>query len=801
MDKNILKKMTLEEKASLCSGQSFWTTKPIERFSIASVMMTDGPHGMRKEVQSAGTNIMQKSHTATCFPTAVTTGSSWDVEVMKQVGKSIAHEARAMNVSTVLGPGVNIKRSPLCGRNFEYISEDPFHAAIMGAAYVEGVQNENVGVSLKHFCANNQENLRMHIDAKIDERALREIYLYAFEHIVKTTQPATVMCSYNRLNGEYLSENKRLLTDILRGEWGFKGIVVSDWGAVNNRVDGIKAGLDLEMPANGGLNDKKIVDAVRSGEIEEAELDAVVSRMIDFVSERKANEVNGEEIDFEAHHEIAKQAATKSAVLLKNVDNSLPISKKDSIAVIGKLAKNLRYQGAGSSFINSYKTVSFTGALRNAGESFSYSDGYTLKGNGYNKKLIEQAKETAKGKDKVIVFVGLTDAYECEGFDRTHLDMPSSHIELVNELATVNENIIVVLSGGSPVKVAEFDSSVKAILNMYLTGQAGGEATYDLIYGKVNPSGKLAETYPLHNNDNIVSGYFPMGPRTVEYRESIYVGYRYFDVAQKQVQYPFGFGLSYTKFEYSDLKLSKKKLKEGDELTVKFKIKNIGDVAGEEIAQLYVSDIQSTIFKPKKELKGFAKVRLEAGETKQVSLKLDSRSFSYYNVLISDWHIESGDFEILVGGSSADLPLSATIDVISKLKDVPVPKYENASFYYAPKDKTAIPKEQFEQIYEGSCETNYQYEKGELSINSSIEQLSCSAVGKLIYGGASIGAKIISLGAENPDMITKSMKDMPLRSLTGFSGGLAPQEAVEGIVDLCNGKKGAVKRIIKGFKR
>lgn len=801
MIENLLKKMTLEEKASLCSGRSFWTTEPIERFGIPSVMMTDGPHGMRKEITSAGTNIMQKSEIATCFPTAVTTASSWDVDVVKSVAKAIAKEARAMNVSTVLGPGVNIKRSPLCGRNFEYFSEDPYQAAIMGAAYVEAVQNEDVGVSLKHFCANNQEHLRMHIDAKIDERALREIYLYAFEHIVKTQQPATVMCSYNRLNGSYLSENKRLLNDILRGEWGFKGIVVSDWGAVNDRVEGIKAGLDLEMPANGGLNDKKIVEAVRSGELDESELDLVAARMIEFANDRKKKEVLGEKIDFEKHNQVAKDAATKSAVLLKNIENALPLKKTQSLAVIGKLASHLRYQGAGSSFINTYKTTSFVQAMRNAGESFSYADGYSLKGNGYNKAMIEYAKQVAKGKDKVLVFIGLTDAYECEGFDRSHLELPSSHVELVNEIAKVNDNIVVVISCGSPVKVAEFDSSVKAILNMYLAGQAGGEAAYDLIYGNANPSGKLAETFPLHNNDNIVSAYFPMGPRTVEYRESIYVGYRYFEKAEKPVQYPFGFGLSYTNFEYSNLKLSKKKIKEGEELTVKCKIKNTGDVAGAEVVQLYVSDVESTIFKAKKELKGFAKVYLEVGETKEVEMKLDSRSFAYYNVLISDWHVESGDFEILVGASSDDIKLTGMVNVTSAMKNVQVPDYTHkAPFYYNPKNKTAITSDQFAELYGKVCESNYQYQKGELTINSSIEQLACSGIGKVIYGGASLGAKIISLTAENPDMITKSLKDMPLRSLTGFTGGIAGHEAVEGIVDLCNGEKGAVKRIVNGLK-
>ena len=798
----ILQQMTLEEKASLCSGLTNWLTKPITRLGIPSVWMSDGPHGLRKEMQTGGTNIMQKAETATCFPTAVTTASSWDPELLEEVGSILADEAKAYKVTTLLGPGVNIKRSPLCGRNFEYISEDPYHAAIMGAAFVHGVQKEGVGVSLKHYCANNQEHIRMCIDSVVDERALREIYLTPFEYIVKKEQPTTVMCSYNRLGGTYLSDNKRMLTDVLRGEWGYKGIVVSDWGAVNDRIEGIKAGLDLEMPGNGGMNDKHIVEAVQNGTLDEADLDKVVLRMIKFAFDCKEQEGKGYKIDFEKHHQIARKAAAQSAVLLKNNDNALPLKSKQRVAVIGALAKQLRYQGAGSSHINPPQTVSFTEAMRNAGQSFAYAPGYTLKGDGYNKKLIDEAVKVAKGKDAVLLFIGLTDAYESEGFDRTHMNIPRGHNVLVEELSKVNDNIIVVLSCGSPIKMDMWECKVNAILNMYLGGQAGGEAAYDIIYGKVNPSGKLAETFPFNNEDNVVAKYFPMGPRTVEYRESIFVGYRFFDKAKKAVQYPFGHGLSYTKFEYKNIKLSSKKVKEGEKLTVTFTLKNIGDVAGAEVAQVYVCPPESKIFKADRELKGFQKVYLEPGEKKKVSIELDERAFSYYNVNINDWHAESGEYKIIVAASSRDSRLYDSVEVITNKPDVEVPDYsKTAPIYYSVDSMATIPEKQFEVLLGYELPDNSAFKKGDLTINNSVKQVAVSPAGKVLHGVLNIGAKIVALGAENPEMITNSVNDLPLRSFSGWTGGLISQKSVDGLLDMCNGKKGGFKKLIGGFKK
>ena len=798
----ILEQMTLEEKASLCSGLTNWLTKPIPRLGIPSVWMSDGPHGLRKEMQTGGTNIMQKAETATCFPTAVTTASSWDPALLEEVGTVLADEAKAYKVTTLLGPGVNIKRSPLCGRNFEYISEDPYHAARMGAAFVHGVQKEGIGVSLKHYCANNQEHIRMCIDSVVDERALREIYLTPFEYIVKTEQPTTVMCSYNRVGGTYLSDNKRLLTDVLRGEWGYKGIVVSDWGAVNDRVEGIRAGLDLEMPGNGGMNDKHIVEAVKNGSLDEADLDKVVLRMIKFAFDCKENEGRGYTPDFKAHHQVARKAAAQSAVLLKNNDNALPLNSKQRVAVIGALAKHLRYQGAGSSHINPPKTVAFTEAMRNEGQSFAYAPGYSLKGDGYNKKLIDEAVKVAKGKDAVLLFIGLTDAYESEGFDRKHMNIPRGHNELVDAVTKVNDNVIVVLSCGSPIKMDMWECKVKAILNLYLGGQAGGEAAYDLIYGKVNPSGKLAETFPFNNEDNVVAKYFPMGPRTVEYRESIFVGYRYFDTAKKAVQYPFGHGLSYTKFEYKNIKLSSKKVKEGEKLTVTFTLKNIGDVAGAEVAQVYVCPPKSKIFKADRELKGFQKVYLEPGEKKKVSIELDERAFSYYNVNINDWHAESGEYKIIVAASSRDSRLYDSIEVITAKPDAEVPDYsKTAPIYYSVDSMATIPEKQFEVLLGYDLPNNNGFKKGELTINNSVKQVAVSPTGKALYGILNLGAKIVSLSAENPEMITNSVNDLPLRSFSGWTGGLISQKSVDGLLDMCNGQKGGFKKLIAGFKK
>lgn len=796
-----LSKMTLEEKASLISGLYFWTTKPIDRLNVPAVTMTDGPHGLRKEYGAdegkGGVNIMKGSVPATCFPTAVTLASSWDVDLIKEVGVAIAEEAKNQKVSTVLGPGINIKRSPLCGRNFEYFSEDPFLTAELAKNYIDGVQSESVGTSLKHYACNNEEYNRMSIDSVIDERAMREIYLYGFEQAVKNSQPQQIMASYNRVDGTYVSENKRLLTDILREEWGFKGLVVSDWGAVNDRVEGVKAGLDLQMPGTKGVHDRIVVKAVKDGSLSESDLDKVVSRVLRYINECLDKKQENYDCDYEAHHELARKVGTKSAVLLKNDDEILPVKSNERIALIGELAETSRYQGSGSSRINCRKLVSVRDAFEKNGANYEYAKGYTLKGDGRNKKLLRQAVEVAKNKDKVVLVIGLTDVYESEGFDRSHLSIPAGHIELLNAVAEVNKNVVVILEGGAPVEMP-WRIKAKAILNTYLLGEAVGESTYDLVYGKVNPSGKLAETFPERLDDCLVSKYFPEGPKTVEYRESIFVGYRYFDAANKKPLYPFGYGLSYTTFAYSDLSVSDSFVK-GNELNVELNVTNTGKYDGEEIVQLYVRHKNSPVFKADKELKAFAKVSLNKGETKKVSLVLNDGSFAYYNVNAKDWSVISGEYEILVGSSSRDLHLSATVQV--KGDDLPLPDMTNLDAYFDIGAISEIPDEQFRKLFGRDLPDNTPYKKGNIHVNTTIGETTVTGLGRFIMRVCKLVSKIIASESLNSEMIIRSVESLPLRGLCGFSGGVLSMYSIYGLVDMFNGTKGGFRKFLAGFKK
>ena len=801
--KKLLSELTLEEKASLCSGLTFWQTKPVERLNIPSVRMTDGPHGLRNEMTSKGgiTNVLKGSYPSTCFPPAVTTASSWDRDLLYDIGKAIGEEAVDQGVSTVLGPGTNIKRSPLCGRNFEYFSEDPYLSGECATNFVNGLQSTKVGCSLKHYCANNQEFNRMSIDTVVDERALREIYLPAFENTVKRSQPSQIMCSYNKVNGTYLSDNKKLLTDILRKEWSFEGIVVSDWGAVNDRIEGILAGMDLEMPGNGGMNDRLIIKAVKDGKISEADLDVVVERLLKYIDE-SAKAVNKDyKCDYDAHYQLARKAAASGAVLLKNDNNALPLKKEGKLTIIGKLAEHSRYQGSGSSLINPYKLVSILDAAKQRNIDVEYAQGYSFEGDGYNEKLLKQAVALAKDKEKVVVVIGLTDTYESEGYDRSHMDLPLGHNKLVEEIIAVNPNAVILFVGGSPVTFPWL-RKVPALLNLYLGGEAGGDAALDLVFGDVNPCGKLAETFPKHLTDNISSAYFPMGPKTVEYRESVYVGYRYFDSAKKAVRFPFGFGLSYTQFEYSNLKLSSTSISENDVLTVTFDVKNIGDKDGAEVAQVYVSDKHSAIFRPEKELKGFEKVFLKPDESKTISVKLDRRSFAYWSADISDWFIESGEFVVSVGASSRDLLLTASVNVTSAKAKITAPDFHvSCPAYYNIGAFDAIPQEQFEALYGAKLPDNSPYKRGEYNINSTLTDVSGTRLGKMLLKTISFGAKIVVKGAENKAMVQNSIASMPIRSFSGFTGGVISMMSAQGLVDMMNKTKGGGKKFIKGFKK
>lgn len=654
----IMKELTLEEKASLCSGLDFWHTKPVERLDIPSVMVSDGPHGLRKNVEDS--ENPNESIKAVCFPTASALACSFDRTLLETLGKAIGEECQHERLAVALGPGCNIKRSPLCGRNFEYFSEDPYLSGQLATAHIKGVQSRGVGTSLKHFACNNQEYRRMSVSAEVSERALREIYLAPFETAVKESRPWTVMCSYNRINGVFSSENKRLLTDILRDEWGFDGLVMSDWGAVNDRVEGIKAGLDLEMPTSYEKNDRLIIEAVKSGRLNESELDKCVRRILEMIDRYLENAEPKTLWDMNRHHELARRIESECIVLLKNENEVLPLNKNKKIAFIGKFAETPRYQGGGSSHINSFKVTSALDAVSEYAE-VTYAEGYDLTGNS-NEILLSKAVSCAENADTAVIFAGLPDEYESEGYDRSHMSLPENQLKLIDEICRVNKNTIVVLHNGSPVEMP-FAGKVKGILETYLGGQAVGGAVCDVLFGKSNPCGKLPETFPIKLSDNPSYLNFPGEGDKVQYNEGIFVGYRYYDYKNTEPLFPFGHGLSYTAFEYSDFKLSHSEINDGKLLTAEVIVRNIGSRAGKEIVQLYVSGRKSSVIRPLKELKGFEKVELKPGEAKKVMFRLDSRAFSYYCEEIGDWYAESGEYEIMVGASSADIRLKDSVYV------------------------------------------------------------------------------------------------------------------------------------------
>lgn len=663
--KEIVAQMTLEEKAAMCSGADFWHTEAVERLGIPASMVSDGPHGLRKQDQEGDHLGVNESIKAVCFPAGCGTAASFNRELLNKMGETLGNECQAEGVSVILGPAVNIKRSPLCGRNFEYYSEDPLVASEMAGALIHGVQSKNVGTSIKHFLANNQETRRMSSDSRIDERTLNEIYLAAFEGAVKKEKPWTVMCSYNKINGVYAAENHKYLTETLRDKWGFDGYVMSDWGAVNNRVEDLKAGLDLEMPSSNGVNDKLIVGAVESGELSEEVLDTAVERILNIVFRYEENRDKSAVFDRDKDHELTRKVAEETIVLLKN-DGVLPLSEQDEIAFIGKYAMKPRYQGGGSSHINSHKITSALDAVRGMG-NISFAMGFDDKEDKTNEKLLAEAVETAKKAKVAVVFAGLPDAFESEGFDRQHMRMPDCQNELIEKVAAVQPNTIVVLHNGSPVEMP-WANKVKGIVEAYLGGQAVGGAVCDILFGRVNPSAKLPETFPLKLEDNpSYLSYIGEGDM-VEYREGIFVGYRYYDKKKMDVLFPFGYGLSYTTFAYSNLRVDKESMKDTDTMTVSVDVTNTGKMAGKEVVQLYVADKESTVIRPVKELRDFAKVELVPGETKTVSFTLGKRAFAYYSVKLHDWHVETGEFDIMIGQSSRDIVLTKTVTVESTVK-------------------------------------------------------------------------------------------------------------------------------------
>ncbi|MBO5078385.1 MAG: glycoside hydrolase family 3 C-terminal domain-containing protein [Oscillospiraceae bacterium] len=765
--------MTLEDKISLCTGGDFWHTKAMPQYGIPAIMVSDGPHGLRCQAAEADMIGINESLPATCFPTAVTAGATWNRDLYAQEGEAIGREGAAAGVSVVLGPGCNIKRNPLGGRNFEYISEDPYFAGHMAASFIRGQQSVGVASSVKHFAVNNQEYKRQNGDSQLDERTFREIYLTPFEIAVKEGQPGTVMCSYNKINGIHASDNKGLLTDILRTEWDFDGLVVTDWGALNDRIEGYKAGCDLNMPGGSKFMEKATLDAVRSGKLDEAYIDATVERILRLVAKSQA--IAKPEIDWDAHHALALKVAEQGAVLLKNEDNILPLAESDMV-LIGYMAANLRYQGSGSSHINPTKLININDAMANVP---CCACGDKL-GNVTEQDLCD-AMEAAKKKKIAVVVVGLPDSYESEAFDRDHMRLPEGHNKLVEAVAKANPNTVVVLLGGSAMELPWADQ-VKAILYMGLPGQAGGQAVANLLTGKVNPSGKLTETWPVSYDDVISKDTF--GKKNTEYREGIYVGYRYYDRAGKPVRYPFGHGLSYTTFAYSNLTVCDRK--------VSVLVKNTGAVSGAEVVQLYIAPSKSGIFRPVRELKGFERVELEPGESKTVEFMLDDRSFAIWS---EGWKIPSGAYAVQIAASSRDIRLEESIEIFGE--EISTPVWQAGSWYESVSGKPS--REEWEKLMGHPVPIIPEPKKGQFTMDSTcMEMKDHSFVMKIQY---MVTENIIAKGfGGKKDMTDPAYRmmitcatDCPMRSVIISGGGAMSNSLAQGLLHMANG------HYIKGF--
>lgn len=751
--KALIAKMTLEEKAGLCSGNDFWHTKAVERLSIPNSMVSDGPHGLRKQKLEGNPLEINESIKAVCFPTGCATAASFDRDLIYRIGELLGEECQAENVSVILGPAVNIKRSPLCGRNFEYFSEDPYVATEMAKYHIKGVQSKNVGTCIKHFLANNQEQRRNTSSSEMDERTLREIYLAAFEGAIMEAKPWTVMCSYNLLNGEQVSESRRVLTEILREELGFDGYVVSDWGAVRDRVKGLETGLDLEMPSSNGSNDACIVEAVKNGSLKEEVLDRAVEHILNIVFRYLENRKPDTKWDKEAHHEFARKAAGECMVLLKN-KNVLPLSREEKVAIIGAFAEKPRYQGGGSSHINSTKYESAVSILAD-NPNIVYAKGFDLTEDLTNKALLEEAIAAAKAADKAVIFAGLPDAYESEGYDRTHMRMPDCQNELIMAVSAVQPNTIVVLHNGSPVEMPWVDR-VKGILEAYLSGQAVGGAVVDVLYGDVNPSGRLAETFPLRIEDNPSYLFYGGDGDIVEYREGVFVGYRYYTSKKMPVLFPFGYGLSYTDFAYSNLRVDKTEMTDTEEMTVSVDVTNTGSRFGKEVVQLYVGDVKSSVKRPIRELKGFTKLELEPGETKTATFLLGKRAFTYYNTQISDWYVEDGDFTIEIGKNAVSILCSATVRVHSTRK---IKKVYDDNSTIGDILKDAVAAEIIKPLMN-------RYEQHNLNNPSDNADAAREAM---------------------TDLMNEAMyQDMPLRQILSFGNGVSSHEEINAVIDELN---------------
>lgn len=766
--KAIVSNMALEDKISLCTGADFWRSKKMEQYGIPAFTMSDGPHGLRYQSGEADMIGVNVSSPATCFPTAVTAGASWNPDLYAEEGKAIGEEAVKYGVDVVLGPGCNIKRNPLCGRNFEYLSEDPYVAGKMAAAFIKGQQSAGVSSSLKHFAVNNQEYKRQNGDSQVDERAMREIYLAPFETAVKEGKPGTVMCSYNKINGVHASDNRWLLTKVLRKEWGFSGMVVTDWGALSDRIKAYRAGCDLNMPGGSKYMEKETLKAIQSGALSESDIDAAVERIVRLALQ-SADIQKGGDFNADAHDKLACRIAEQGAVLLKNDSHLLPV-KEEEIVLIGDMAKNFRYQGAGSSHINPTKLTSLTDAL----PKVPYLACCDADGNVTEETLREAAKAAEKAKTAVVV-AGLPDSYESEGFDRENMKMPDGHNRMIEAVAAANPDTVVVLLGGSVMELPWFDK-VKAILYMGLSGQAGGLACANLLTGKANPGGRLTETWPLRYEDVISKDTF--GKRNAEYRESIYVGYRYYEKARVDVRFPFGYGLSYTAFTYSNLQIQDR--------TVTATVKNTGSAAGAEVVQLYIAPPQNGIHRPVKELKGFVRVELQPGESRQVTFTLDDRSFA---VWADGWKVPGGNYEVLLAASSEDIRLRGSVEIAGEV--VKIPKWQKGSWYETLSGNPA--REEWEKAMGHSVAIAPEAKKGQFTLdNSCLEMKDSSFIMKIQY---KVTENIISksFGGKKDDsdpsfkMMMVCATDCPLRAVVISSGGAMSDSLARGLLEMANG--------------
>lgn len=792
----LIQALTLKQKVALLSGQDIWSTYPIPQQDIPAMYLSDGPHGVRKQLGASDHLGLNASQPATCFPTAAGVANSWNPDLAVEIGRTIGKEAACQQVNVLLGPGLNTKRNPLGGRSFEYYSEDPYLSGKMAAALIRGIQENGISACPKHFAANSQELLRMASDSVVDMRALRELYLTNFEIAVKEGHPKSIMSSYNRINGTYANDDAWLLTDVLRKEWGFDGFVVTDWGGSNDHAQAVRAGGNLEMPGTGGDSDREIFAALEAGTLTEAEVDQRVDELLDVVLATHAATADGpKEFDVEAHHVLARKAAAETAVLLKNEDDILPLAPGTRVAVLGDMAMEPRYQGAGSSVVNPTKLDKPIDCLRACDlEITGQAQGYRRDGK-EDQALLDSAVSAARNADVVLLYLGLPEISESEGMDRQHMRLPANQEKLLYAVAEANPNLVVVLSGGSAVELPWVDQC-KGLIHGYLSGQAGAGAMADLLTGAVNPSGKLAESFPIRYEDTPNHTYFPGRQRTAEYRESIYVGYRYYETVGKAVRFPFGFGLSYTTFAYSDLKATQNE--------VSFTLTNTGKCAGAEIAQVYLSAVNSGIFRPARELKGFAKVFLEPGESRTVTIPLDDKAFRYFNVKTSAWEVEGGEYSVQVGASVQDIRLTASLTVEGTGAPLPYDAKELPSYFSGHVE--AVCSQEFEALLGRPLPESHWDPKAPLGWNDALLRLPdaknplARLAGKII-----VGKMEKSLAGRSADLNILFVCNMPFRGIAKMTGGMATEKTARSILLMVNGHffrglGGVIRGLLDGRK-